>query len=254
MVPPGSWTRASLARLTRPCQQGRGSDLRRQGDEDVGGRGHGWTYAEAWTRCTARHLNRALALQQGNMLARIVEEIHAPDRGAQSTRGGAIDLEVEVDDDDRTIAKVPFLLAHTIGPNEAPGRLGHMRLSKRPGRRRPSCDGSRLFIAEETVQGPCRHGSGGRCVPAVAPSPLYTSTGTYVRGCCFLPSGCGGASSAARPDEGGLALVPSCTKRSTHCVNPGFIMQLDWKRSHRCRSTQGSITPRAESARRRRAA
>jgi hypothetical protein len=59
--------------------------------------------------CCTAGISRALALQQGYMLAQIAEEIHAPDRAAQGTGKGAIcsnsdqqDLGLEVDDDDPT--------------------------------------------------------------------------------------------------------------------------------------------------------
>ncbi len=39
-------------------------------------------------RAALRGISRALALQQGYMLAQIAEEIHAPDRAAQDTGGG----------------------------------------------------------------------------------------------------------------------------------------------------------------------
>ena len=71
-------------------------------------------------RAALRGVSRALALQQGNMLAQIAEEIHAPDRAAQDTGEGGNseyqDLGLEVDDDDPTdsyqMVKSPFLLAH----------------------------------------------------------------------------------------------------------------------------------------------
>jgi hypothetical protein len=87
----------------------------------VGGRGHGWTYAEAWTCCM--HC-AALALQQGYMLAQIADEIHAPDRAAQDTgEGGNSDyqdlgLELEKSMMMTQLIRVlqelkfPFLLAH----------------------------------------------------------------------------------------------------------------------------------------------
>ena len=66
-------------------------------------------------RAALRGISRALALQQGYMLAQIAEEIHAPDRAAQDTGEGGNseyqDLGLEVDDDDPTdiaIAKVPL--------------------------------------------------------------------------------------------------------------------------------------------------
>jgi hypothetical protein len=53
-----------------------------------------------------RGISRALALQQGYMLAQIAEEIHAPDRAAQGTGEGGNsdyhDVGLEVDDDDPT--------------------------------------------------------------------------------------------------------------------------------------------------------
>ncbi len=65
----------------------------------------GWTNAEAWTCCTARHLTGTGA-QQGYMLAQIAEEIHAPDRAARNTGEGGNsdyqDLGLEVDDADPT--------------------------------------------------------------------------------------------------------------------------------------------------------
>ncbi len=39
-------------------------------------------------RAALRGISRALALQQGYMLAQIAEEIHAPDRAAQDTGEG----------------------------------------------------------------------------------------------------------------------------------------------------------------------
>ncbi len=64
-------------------------------------------------RAALRGISRALALQQGYMLAQIAEELHASDRAAQGTGEGGNseyqDLGLEVDDDDPTlIAKVPF--------------------------------------------------------------------------------------------------------------------------------------------------
>ncbi len=55
-------------------------------------------------RAALRGISRALALQQGYMLAQIAEEIHAPDRAAQDTGEGSdyLDLGLEVDDDDPT--------------------------------------------------------------------------------------------------------------------------------------------------------
>jgi hypothetical protein len=57
-------------------------------------------------RAALRGISRALALQQGYMLAQIAEEIHAPDRAAQDTgEGGNSEyqgLGLEVDDDDPT--------------------------------------------------------------------------------------------------------------------------------------------------------
>ncbi len=57
-------------------------------------------------RAALRGISRALALQQGYMLAQIAEEIHAPDRAAQDTGEGGNsdyqDLGLEVDDDDPT--------------------------------------------------------------------------------------------------------------------------------------------------------
>jgi len=57
-------------------------------------------------RAALRGISRALALQQGYMLAQIAEEIHAPDRAAQDTEEGGNseyqDLGLEVDDDDPT--------------------------------------------------------------------------------------------------------------------------------------------------------
>ncbi len=54
-------------------------------------------------RAALRGISRALALQQGYMLAQIAE---APDRAAQDTREGGNseyqDLSLEVDDDDPT--------------------------------------------------------------------------------------------------------------------------------------------------------
>jgi hypothetical protein len=74
-------------------------------DPAVGGRGHGWTYAEAWTRCTARHLTGTGA--STGLHAQIADEdIHAPDRAAQGTGEGGNsdyqDLGLKVDDDDPT--------------------------------------------------------------------------------------------------------------------------------------------------------
>ncbi len=63
-----------------------------------------------------RGISRALALQQGYMLAQIAEEIHAPDHAAQDTGEGGNsdyqDLGLEVDDADPSDSKVPFLLTH----------------------------------------------------------------------------------------------------------------------------------------------
>ncbi len=56
-------------------------------DSAVGGRGYGWTRRHG--RAALRGISRALALQQGYMLAQIAEEIHAPDRAAQDTGEGA---------------------------------------------------------------------------------------------------------------------------------------------------------------------
>jgi hypothetical protein len=57
-------------------------------------------------RAALRGISRALALQQGYMLAQIAEEIHAPDRAAQDTgEGGNSDYQdpgLEVDDNDPT--------------------------------------------------------------------------------------------------------------------------------------------------------
>ena len=133
-----------LPGLTTPRQQGHrhnprqgGSPLRRQEDEDVlqysdqanfvpfivetGGRinAAGLQFlsrilpleAEGTAGLTRRHgraalrgISRALALQQGYMLAQITEEIHAPDRAAQDAEEGGNseyqDLGLEVDDDD----------------------------------------------------------------------------------------------------------------------------------------------------------
>ncbi len=55
-------------------------------------------------RAALRGISRALALQQGYMLAQIAEEIHAPDRAAQGTgeggNGDYQDLGLAVDDND----------------------------------------------------------------------------------------------------------------------------------------------------------
>ena len=55
-------------------------------------------------RAALRGISRALALQQGYMLAQITEEIHAPDRAAQDAEEGGNseyqDLGLEVDDDE----------------------------------------------------------------------------------------------------------------------------------------------------------
>ncbi len=78
-------------------------------------RGHSWTYAEAWTRCTARHLTGTGA-STGQHACTIAEEIHAPDRAAQGTAGEggniAQDLGLEVDEDDPTDSQSP-LCSHT---------------------------------------------------------------------------------------------------------------------------------------------
>ncbi len=69
--------------------------------------------AEGTAGLTRRHgpaalrgISRALALQQGYMLAQIAEEIHAPDRAAQDTGEGGNseyqDLGLEVDGGDPT--------------------------------------------------------------------------------------------------------------------------------------------------------
>ncbi len=69
--------------------------------------------AEGTAGLTRRHgraalcgISRALALQQGYMLAQSAEETHAPDRAAQDTGEGGNsdyqDLGLEVDDDDPT--------------------------------------------------------------------------------------------------------------------------------------------------------
>ncbi len=50
-------------------------------------------------RAVLRGISRALALQQGDMLAQIAE---APDRAAQDTGDDYQDLGLEVDDDDPT--------------------------------------------------------------------------------------------------------------------------------------------------------
>ncbi len=116
-TPPGSWTWASFARAhnassARALTQS-SSALRRQEDEDVQRPGelravhrrNGRAYqrgflsrimpleAEGTAGLTRRHgraalrgISRALALQQGYMLAHIAEEVHAPDRAAQGTR------------------------------------------------------------------------------------------------------------------------------------------------------------------------
>ena len=54
-------------------------------------------------RAALRGISRALALQQGYMLAQIAEEIHAPDRAAQNGGNSEYqDLGLDVDDEDPT--------------------------------------------------------------------------------------------------------------------------------------------------------
>jgi hypothetical protein len=63
-------------------------------------------------RAALRGISRALALQQGCMLAQIAEEIHAPDRAAQGTGEGATSIirtwVLKSMMMTRLIAKVPF--------------------------------------------------------------------------------------------------------------------------------------------------
>ncbi len=61
-----------------------------------------------YSSAALRGISRALALQQGYMLAQIAEEIHAADRAAQDAEEGGnseyqdLGLLLEVDDDDPT--------------------------------------------------------------------------------------------------------------------------------------------------------